>query len=102
MGRLAVGVFALTWVALLASAVTLSADSAPQAAPEQDRPVPLLTQALDGLPASTDAARQGRPASSDGSSSSGEKGQEPAWVAERRACEGCPRGASAEPCCRPR
>ena len=88
MGRPAVGVVALTCVALLASAVTLRADPAPQAAPEQDRPVSLLTEALDGLFASTDAAREDD-RSGDGSSS-GAKGQEPAWVAERRACEGCP------------
>ena len=55
-GRPAVGVVALTCVTLLASAVTLRADPAPQAAPEQDRPASLLTQALEVLPASTDAA----------------------------------------------
>ena len=58
MGRLAVGVVALTCVALLASAVTLRADPAPQAPPEQDGPASLLTQALDVLPTSTDATRE--------------------------------------------
>ena len=82
-------VVALTCVALLGTAVTSRADPASQPAPGQDRPVSLLTQALDVLPASTDVAVE-RSRSGQGSSN-GEQGQAPSdWVAERRACEGCP------------
>ena len=47
---------ALACMALHGTAVTSRADPAPQPAPEQDRPASLLTQALDVLAASTDAA----------------------------------------------
>ena len=80
---------ALACVALHGTAVTSRADPASQPAPGQDRPASLLTQALDVLAASTDVAVESERSGPE--PSNGHRRQAPsAWLAERRACEGCP------------
>ena len=49
----------------------------------------MLTRALDRLAASPEAAVE-REWSGLGSQDSGKQPEQPAWLAERRACEGCP------------
>ena len=82
-----IGVVVLTGVALLGSAAVLGAEPAPQAGPEQHEHTPLLLRGADQLFSSTgDEGSWKSPGRSDG-----DTGQQPFdWVAERRACEGCP------------
>ena len=87
-GLTVIRVAALTCVALLGSTATLRAGQALQSAPEQDTLRSLITRALESVPVTTDAAVE-RDWSGRGIGNRN-KGQEPSWLAERRACEGCP------------
>ena len=86
--RLTIRVAALT-CALIGGAATLGASQEPQPAAEQDHSPSLLARALDRLAASTEVAVE-REWSSLGSHNRDKQQQPPAWLAERRACEGCP------------
>jgi hypothetical protein len=78
----------LACVVLLVSPASLQANPA-QGDPQQGRSTPLLTQALDLAPASPEMVEGARPDQADGK---GDDSLQPIdWVAERRACAGCPR-----------
>jgi hypothetical protein len=88
-GLIAIRVTAMTCVALLGSAAALRAGQAAQATPEQDRPQPSIARALEVSPVSTDVAVK-RDWSDLGSIYRHREQERPEWLAERRACEGCP------------
>lgn len=77
-------VVALTTLAILGATVTLRADEPPQPVRQVDRPASLPVHAPGVVPPTEPVVERERRNNAD-------EGEEPpAWVAGRRACEGCP------------